>query len=852
MAETPDNPESRVPEKPASLVAMEKEFQQLGRDVKIRIPSGGPKAPRFVSASDLTFVYDTPPRGTKPMWLLGHRPKGYNAYPISKVLVPVASYGDAMGSLYVLPVPGNAEALANGADIFDQLSEASKKAGRIEISNRFRDNWARPLRGAGILIGELYPQGRAQSLSSSTLAIAKNLGTVELITRKIETKKGEKGKAKKRTVTLYRPTKKNGKSIPVAPGYARAILVAHSLDAGTAKRAMAATSLEATVEVLKEAQSTQKARSKEMGAKSLPLRRVSAKKLAELTSSPDLPPEPREGVQPLNRERAFEERRFAKQRGDDRPSFRGKKSASMKQRDLLLSKLVELGKLLKPSPEDTPAESQLKSRVREGLKRDIPREIRGGTIQVKRGGGVESQFLKPLEAAGFLSKQDASRFIEVAMRAIQTLNPQKRTSLRQGPYSKITRMLPQLPASATPDVVADVLRRRLPSTVTMGQAGEVNLGRAAAQRTADILEETQRASTISREERDLAEIETRLKKLSGDSPEGTLGGGLSKVTKRSLEALQKFQATPQDQKAVINLAREFGKFGTEADSATSLTNFVNSFFDDIERIKVNATDGDPALLKQVNDPDPKKARRAQRALEQSRKSATRELKRAESTLGIPLTASRQAVKARLTQLHLQDEANRAVQALVGEAEDIQRRMPTKPVERLKGGGVMAPKGVEPVLTPSELAQSARTGLARITGRPAAVPPRGTAPRIVELDGAPRTSIIGGRTTPEGTLARMGPEVGGLTPARLPAPAPGSERVPFSPEQLRMLAAPRRFSVAELESLPAVQPIAARPTSVAPELRREAESLFVRSDLREGPAIPAVKPKKARMRVRRGR
>ena len=838
MAETPDNPESRVPEKPASLVAMEKEFQQLGRDVKIRIPSGGPKAPRFVSASDLTFVYDTPPRGTKPMWLLGHRPKGYNAYPISKVLVPVASYGDAMGSLYVLPVPGNAEALANGADIFDQLSKASKRAGRTEISNRFRDNWARPLRGSGILIDELYPTGRKQSPSSATLAIAKNLGIVD----SVNTKQG----------TIYRPAKRGDKYIPIQPGQARGILVAHSLDTGTAKRAMEATSVEATVEVLKEAQSTQKARSKEMGAKSLPLRRVSAKKLEELTSSPDLPPEPREGVQPLNRERALEERRFAKQRGDDRPSFRGKKSASLSQRDLLLSKLLEIAKGLKPSPEDTPAEQQLKSRVREGLQRDIPREVRGGTTQVKRGSGVQSEFLKPLETAGFLSKQDASRFIEAVMGAGQTLDPKKRTSLRQGPYSKITRMLPQLPASATPDVVADVLRRRLPSTVTMGQAGEVNLGRAAAQRTADILAETQRASTISREERALAEIEKRLMKLSGDSPEGTLGGGLSKVTKRSLEAIQKFQATPQDQKAVINLARDFGKFGTEADSATSLTNFVNSFFDDIERVKVNATDGDPALLKQVNDPDPKKARRAQRALEQSKRSAARELKRAESTLGIPLTSSRQAVKARLTQLHLQDEANRAVQALVGEAEDIQRRMPTKPVERLKGGGVMAPKGIEPVLTPSELAQSARTGLARITGRPAAVPPRGTAPRIVELDGAPRTSIIGGRTTPEGTLARMGPEVGGLTPARLPAPAPGSERVPFSPEQLRTLAAPRRFSVAELESLPAVQPIAARPTSVAPELRREAESLFVRSDLREGPAIPAVKPKKARIRVRRGR
>jgi hypothetical protein len=816
MAETPDNPESRVPEKPASLVAMEKEFQQLGRDVKIRIPSGGPKAPRFVSASDLTFVYDTPPRGTKPMWLLGHRPKGYNAYPISKVLVPVASYGDAMGSLYVLPVPGNAEALANGADIFDQLSKASKRAGRTEISNRFRDNWARPLRGSGILIDELYPTGRKQSPSSATLAIAKNLGIVD----SVNTKQG----------TIYRPAKRGDKYIPIQPGQARGILVAHSLDTGTAKRAMEATSVEATVEVLKEAQSTQKARSKEMGAKSLPLRRVSAKKLEELTSSPDLPPEPREGVQPLNRERALEERRFAKQRGDDRPSFRGKKSASKKQRDLLLSKLLEIAKGLKPSPEDTPAEQQLKSRVREGLQRDIPREVRGGTTQVKRGSGVESQFFKPLEAAGFLSKQDASRFIEAAMRAIQTLNPQKRTSLRQGSYSKTARMLPQLPASATPDVVADVLRRRLPATVTMGQAGEVNLGLAAAQRTADILAETQRASTISREEQTLAEIETRLKKLAGFEAESGLKGGLSRVSRGASQMIQSAQATPADEMAVIKLARSLGKFGTEDDARTAQSNFLQSFMSNIEDLRVQENDGNRKVASK----------------------ASKQLRTLEKRLGVPVSSDRSVLRAKALDIYRRDVANRAVQALVGEAEDIQRRMPTKPVERLKGGGVMAPKGIEPVLTPSELAQSARTGLARITGRPAAVPPRGTAPRIVELDGAPRTSIIGGRTTPEGTLARMGPEVGGLTPARLPAPAPGSERVPFSPEQLRTLAAPRRFSVAELESLPAVQPIAARPTSVAPELRREAESLFVRSDLREGPAIPAVKPKKARIRVRRGR
>jgi hypothetical protein len=795
---------------------MEKEFQQLGRDVKIRIPSGGPKAPRFVSASDLTFVYDTPTRGTKPMWLLGHRPKGYNAYPISKVLVPVASYGDAMGSLYVLPVPGNAEALANGADIFDQLSKASKRAGRTEISNRFRDNWSRVLRGAGILIEALYPTGRAQSPSSPILAIAKNLGIVE----SVNTKQG----------TIYRPAKRGDKYIPIQPGQARGILVAHSLDTGTAKRAMAATSVEATVEVLKEAQSTQKARSKEMGAKSLPLRRVSAKKLEELTSSPDLPPEPREGVQPLNRERALEERRFAKQRGDDRPSFRGKKSASKKQRDLLLSKLLEIAKGLKPSPEDTPAEQQLKSRVREGLQRDIPREVRGGTTQVKRGSGVESQFFKPLEAAGFLSKQDASRFIEAAMRAIQTLNPQKRTSLRQGSYSKTARMLPQLPASATPDVVADVLRRRLPATVTMGQAGEVNLGRAAAQRTADILAETQRASTISREEQTLAEIETRLKKLAGFEAESGLKGGLSRVSRGASQMIQSAQATPADEMAVIKLARSLGKFGTEDDARTAQSNFLQSFMSNIEDLRVQENDGNRKVASK----------------------ASKQLRTLEKRLGVPVSSDRSVLRAKALDIYRRDVANRAVQALVGEAEDIQRRMPTKPVERLKGGGVMAPKGIEPVLTPSELAQSARTGLARITGRPAAVPPRGTAPRIVELDGAPRTSIIGGRTTPEGTLARMGPEVGGLTPARLPAPAPGSERVPFSPEQLRTLAAPRRFSVAELESLPAVQPIAARPTSVAPELRREAESLFVRSDLREGPAIPAVKPKKARIRVRRGR
>lgn len=845
MAESPDNPKSNVPEKPVSLVAMEKEFQQLGRDVKIRIPSGGPKAPRFVSASDLTFVYDTPPRGNRPMWLLGYRPKGYNAYQLPKVLVPVASYGDALGRLFVLPVPGNAEALANGANIFDQLSKASKRAGRTEVSNRFRDNWARVLRGAGILIEELYPTGRAQSPSSSTLAIAKNLGIVERATKTIETKEGGKGKAKKRTVTFYRLTKKGGKSIPLEPGYARAVQAAHSLDSGTAKRAMAATSLEETVEILKEAQGTQKARSKKLGAKARPLRRISTKKLEELTASPDLPPEPPEGIQPLNRQRAFEERRFAKQRGDDRPSFRGKKSASKKQRDLLFSQLAEVAKQLKPSPEDTPAESQLKSRLREIAKREIPREVRGGTIQVRRGSGVEPEVLKPLESAGFLSKQDASRNIQSAMdiRGILALTPPpaRKRQLRQGPYAKIARMLPQLPASATPDVTAEVLRRRLPATVTMEQAGQVNLGRAAAQRTTETAQKVQRKATRTREEGELVEIEKILSKLAGGPGEGELSGGLSKVSNKARQNIRSAQVTPADEMAAIKLARSVGRFGTLEDAQVAQSNFIKSFMADVEQLRMQASDGNRSAAAR----------------------AEREIRNLEKRLGVPISSDRATLRSKALSIYRRDVANRAVQALVAHHEDL-RRMPGKEprtvpdledTELLRKKDVTSLRsgGPEPILTEGELTQSARTGLSRVTGRPASPAPRGTAPRIVENDGLPRTSTIGARVNPRGqVLTQMGPEVGGLTQAILPPPAPGSRKVRFSPKQLRTLAAPRQFSVAELEALSNVAPIAAGPTSVAPQLRRELESEFIRSDPRESPLLRKTKPRKPRMRRSRGR
>jgi hypothetical protein len=836
MAESPDNPKSNVPEKPVSLVAMEKEFQQLGRDVKIRIPSGGPKAPRFVSASDLTFVYDTPPRGNRPMWLLGYRPKGYNAYQLPKVLVPVASYGDALGQLFVLPVPGNAEALANGANIFDQLSKASKRAGRTEVSNRFRDNWSRVLRGAGILIEELYPTGRAQSPSSSTLAIAENLEVVQ----SVNTKRGK----------VYRITKKGDKLIPIPPGKARAIQAAHSLDSGTAKRAMAATSLEETIDILKEAQGTQKARSKKLGAKARPLRRVSTKKLEELTASPDLPPEPPEGIQPLNRERAFEERRFAKQRGDDRPSFRGKKSASKKQRDLLFSQLAEVAKQLKPSPEDTPAESQLKSRLRERLKRDIPREVRGGTIQVMRGSGVEPEFLKPLETAGFLSKQDASRYIQPAMDVREILSltppPARKRQLRQGPYSKITRMLPQLPASATPDVTAEVLRRRLPATVTMEQAGQVNLGRAAAQRTTETAQKVQRKATRTREEGELLEIEKVLSKLAGGPGEGELSGGLSKVSNKARQNIRSAQVTPADEMAAIKLARSVGRFGTLEDAQVAQSNFIKSFMADVEQLRMQASDGNRSTAAR----------------------AEREIRNLEKRLGVPISSDRATLRSKALSIYRRDVANRAVQALVAHHEDL-RRMPGKEprtvpdledTELLRKKDVTSLRsgGPEPILTEGELTQSARTGLSRVTGRPASPAPRGTASRIVENDGLPRTSIIGARVDPRGqVLTQMGPEVGGLTPARLPIPARGGIRVQnletgSRVQPLRTFQPPRQFSVAELEALSNVEPIAAGPTSVAPHLRRELESEFIRSDLRESPLLRKTKPRKPRMRRSRGR
>jgi len=853
MAEKPSNP----PEMPASLRAMEQEFRRIGDKVKIRLQYGGNTAPKYINASDLKWIFETPRGATRPMWLLG-----FNAYKdtykqLPQVLAPVASYGESAGKLFILPIKANQKALFNASKIFNDLANAASSP---EIAERLRTNWERPLQGASKLIEAAFPTGRAQT-ASPQLSLAAAFGLVRKSTE---------------------PTKSPFQiqtNKPIGIEDARFFAAVSQLDPATLKQAVSALT---PPELLALEQATPKAKrgTKQFQAESSKLRSqgveeaakiikayserqvkpgtpalrgVQSQDLMNLLLSAGLPPETPEANRPINRERMFEERRYRKQRAaetGERQGFRGYRSSTPAQRDLLEAKLEEARKAIAIQPDDTPQIRKLKQSLAAQVRAAVPVGVRGGTITAKTREGIVPRQIEQLSEP--ISRQDAGRLIDLLSQAARAAAPRRQRLRAQAPGTPISAIMPTTPEGAPVPDIGEILRRRLPSVLTTEQAAQVGAPRALARATTELATDIQDRLTLQEEEKLRVEIEKTLREVAGSEGQG----GLSKVSKKALAQAQSPEFNKQQAQKLVKLAISTGSFGSQADIAVAKADFVSSFVDEIQ------------TLNSIAEGDTPGAGRARAKLRQI-----------ESRVG-PLKMDPGSLASKAKSLYDVDLAGRAIRALTAKHSEISqsslaRTNPLADKLAYESGvreedklrrAAGAPEvrqtisrtikmGVPPTIGVGSLRRLAGEAVTTMTGR---TPPPGRT-RIVENGGMPRSPApvdlsAGGRF-------RVGPETGGLQPANPQPPVPGSglavpfafglgsSLAPLQIEQLRTLQPPRRFSVAELAALPDVQGATAPPTSVAPGLRRERESLLVRSDVREA-LMP--KPKKARMRVSRGR
>lgn len=856
MAEKPSNP----PEMPASLRAMEQEFKRIGDKVKIRLQYGGNTAPKYINASDLKWIFETPRGATRPMWLLG-----FNAYKdtykqLPQVLAPVASYGESAGKLFILPIKANQKALFNASKIFNDLANAASSP---EIAERLRTNWERPLQGASKLIEAAFPTGRAQT-ASPQLRLAAEFGLVRKSTEptkapfQIQTNKPigiEDARFFAAVSQLDPATLKQAVSALTPPELLALEQATPKAKRGT--KGFQAESSKLRAQGVEEAAKIIKAYSERQVKPGTPaLRGVQSKDLMNLLLSAGLPPETPEANRPINRERMFEERRYQKQRAaetGERQGFRGYRSSTPAQRDLLEAKLEEARKAIAIQPDDTPQIRTLKQSLAAKVKAAVPVGVRGGTITAKTREGIVPRQIEQLSEP--VSRQDAGRLIDLLSQAARAAAPRRQRLRAQAPGTPISAIMPTTPEGAPVPDIGEILRRRLPSVLTTEQAAQVGAPRALARATTELATDIQDRLTLQEEEKLRVEIEKTLREVAGSEGQG----GLSKVSKKALAQAQSPEFNKQQAQKLVKLAINTGSFGSQTDIAVAKADFVSSFVDEIQTLN-SIAEGDTSGAGE----------------------ARAKLREIERRVG-PLKMDPGSLASKAKSLYDVDLAGRAIRALTAKHSEISRSSlaRTNPLadklayesgvreeDKLRRSAG-APEvrqtisrtikmGVPPTIGVGSLRRLAGEAVATTTGR---TPPPGRT-RIVENGGMPHSPepvnlSAGGRF-------RVGPETGGLQPANPQPPVPGSGlALPFALGlggstlaplqidmwQLRTLQPPRRFSVAELAALPDVQGATAPPTSVAPGLRRERESLLVRSDVREA---PMPKPKKARMRVSRGR
>lgn len=827
---------TRLPELPDSLRAMREEFQRLGREgVKIPLQGSYGRNKRFINAANLDWVYAEPPGSKTKMWLLGTVSERGGGRPLYKTLVPVATYGDSSGKLFVLPIPANKQALANGADIFDRLSTASRKAGRTAIADRLRDNWAQTLRGSNVIIEQLYPTGRERENSLLNQVLEK----LEVIPSK-----GERAK-------------------PISSDLARFAVKVKSLSPQELKQVFNEADPKKAVALVNEGVAASRSRSERLSTPSRPTQPIDPQTLVKLAEQ-GLPAEPSEAVRPINRAAAEEAKKFQRQRnegqGTDTDQVRGAKSATPAQRNTFNEVRSRLNAKLAPSPDDTPQIEQLKSRLREQLRLGLPPEIRAGTSLAKvgdkeQGFRVERRGREAL--SGWVPRTKMRAALDTMFQVENTFdavaNPKTRRLSQAGiSLENLTRALKPLDPAATPADVGEVLRTRTPNTVTMAQAGTVGAAGAAARETTQTLRDMQERLRIAGEEKGIVEIEKTLREVAGLPASEKLTGGLSKV---KAEALKNIRNPNAKVGRATKLAMSFGFFGSPDDLKQAKADFIDAGLNEFNTITELRKMDDPASVRKADN----LIRRVSSRLRIPPADLS-DPARFKSVLGrvFDIDTEARALSAladRHTELSRASVAPTSPAAKQGlyeagyRPEDITARSAARTGERtLRQMGAQAPKST---LTVGALQRLATKTLGEVRA-PQPAPGKS---RMVPNGGMPSRPEAPVNLSAGGQF-RVGPEVGGLQPANLPqlpagsgpavpfAYGVGSTLMPLQAEQLRRLAPPRQFSPQELANLPSIAAGTARPTSVAPELRREGESLFVRSDIPE----PRLQPKpKARMR-----